>query len=298
MIRKTNLRDLASWGVIILIFALLIGCAAKKPLWGNAKTGFILEYSMTPDQMWVYETTTQQNQTMEMMGQSMETETNIINNYTIKGAGLDDQKNILSQVTINKMSMSSKGGMQGDNNFDMSPFIGKSFGLTFSPKGEELEFPGADSLEINLGQMGGGKRSVKNFFRNPLPDLPENPLKIGGTWTSKRERTEPQSGIEVTTITESTHTLEGFETINNTECLRIKTGTKGTLDGSGEQMGADMTFEGDIESTSTWYVAYKKGFFVQSTTDYLLEGTIAVAGTTNMTIPITQESKTEIQLVR
>jgi hypothetical protein len=63
-------------------------------------------------------------------------------------------------------------------------------------------------------------------------------------------------------------------------------------------MGADMTFEGDLEGESTWYFDYKKGIFIKSISEGIMEGTVAVSGQTNMTIPISQESQSETRLVK
>lgn len=45
--------------------------------------------------------------------------------------------------------------------------------------------------------------------------------------------------------------------------------SKGSLDGKGEQMGTDLTSEGEIEGSDTLYFTYKKGIFVKETVDIL-----------------------------
>jgi len=81
------------------------------------------------------------------------------------------------------------------------------------------------------------------------------------------------------------------------ECLKFATMYQGTLDGEGEQMGASLNFEGDLEGKGTWYFAYKQGMFVKSNTENFMEGTIAVSGAATMTIPMSQETKSEVRLV-
>ena len=297
MIHSTRQNTLRIYGILILILSLLIGCASKKSLWGNPETGFVLQYRMAQGESWTFHSATTEMTSMEMMGQSMETETTIPLIYSIKGKGVDDQKNLLTEVTIDSMSWTTSS-MQGDQEVDTKPVIGKSFGLTLSPIGKELEFKGTDEIpEIDLGQMG-GKRKVKSLFRSALPDLPQDPVKIGDTWQSTEKLTEPQNNMDVTSNTETINTLEGYETIGNTECLKIKSKVTGTLDGSGNMMGNDMTFEGDIEGTSTWYFDYKKGSLIRIISDGIMEGTVAVSGQTNMTIPIVVESKVELKRVK
>ena len=296
MIHKTYTRTLTIWVMSALLFCLLVGCAAKKPFWGDPKTGLILVYRLEPGQTLRYHTSSTQNATQEMMGQSMNIQTNSTSDYTVTGNGRDAQKNILTTVTIDTIGIVTTDP-QGERTVDLTPIIGKSFGLTLSSLGKEMVFSGTDSLQVEFGPMGGGTRNAQSFFRNPFPDLPENPVTIGSTWTTRDEQVEPQSGMEITITTQTTNILDGFETIDGTECLRIKSQATGTLDGTGEQMGMSMTLEGDLEASSTWYLTYKKGVFVKATSNSFMEGTVMVSGQTNMTIPITQESKAEVRLV-
>lgn len=233
---------------------------------------------------------------MEMMGQPINVETDILFNYSWNGIGSDDQKNLLTEVTFDTVSITANSP-QGKRTFDLSPLIGKNFGLTLSPMGEELQYSGIDSLpKIDFGQMSGGKRNAKSFFLNPFPSLPQNPIRIGETWTDNGESTEPQGNMEMTIKTESTNIIEKLEIVDSMECLKINSQSTGTLDGAGQQMGMDMVFEGDLESTSTWFFAYKKGIFIKMTSEQFVEATIAVSGQTSMTIPLTQETNTEIRL--
>lgn len=297
MIAKTNLRILVSFCFVTLMIALIIGCAAKKPFWGDEKTGFILNYRLNPDQVWKYQVNSTENTNMEQMGRTIDVESNKLLEYMVRGNGLDEQKNFVSTVTIDTLSVVTKG-MGSERSVDLSPLIGKSFGLTFSPKGDELEFSGVDTLVVDFGMMQGGKQNAKNFFRTIFPDLPEKPVKIGETWTDKDTLTMDQSGMKMNVNSDGKHTLEGLETIDGIECLKISSKTTGVMDGAGQTMGMDMNFEGDLEGKSTWYFAYKKGTFVKVEEEGFMEGTIAISGQTNMTMPISVESKSKINLVK
>ena len=107
-----------------------------------------------------------------------------------------------------------------------------------------------------------------------------------------------QGGLDIVVDTETTNTVDGLETVDGMECLKIAGKITFTLEGSGQQMGADVLFEGDGDGTATWYFAYKKGVFVKSNNEMLMEGTATVSGGQNMTIPITQETKVEVKLVK
>ena len=293
---KTNFKILRSLCFLMLVIALIIGCAAKKQFWGDEKTGFIFNYRLPQDQVWKYEAKTNQSSAQEVMGQSYESSTDIVMNYSVKGVGLDEEQNITSQVVMDSMSMVIKS-MQGELKPDISAILGKNFVLTFSPKGKKVGFSDPDSIKVDFGPAA-GQRGAESFFRNLFPRLSGNPIKIGNSWTVNEERTEPQGGLNINIKTETVNTVAGFETIAETECLKITTKTTGTVDGKGNQMGADVDFEGDLEGSSVWYYAFKEGAFVKATAEIFVEGTAAVTGPQNLTVPITQETKSEVKLIR
>lgn len=288
---------LLTFFVLAVVISLFIGCAAKKPFWGDEKTGFIMIYKLNNNQIWKYQSTTKQTTSQEVMGQTMEFTTNIATKYSIQGAGLDEQKNLVTKVKMDTISYVSSS-VQGENKLDLSAIIGKDFGMTFTPKGKKVTFSNPDSVTIDVGQMMGGKQDVERFYRNLVPRLAEKPVKIGDNWTVTEDDVVPQGGLNINIHHETQHTLEGFETIDDVECMKITAKTTGTLDGSGKQMGMDVVLEGDLEGKTTWYFAYQKGMFVQSKSEIFMEGTAAVSGQTNMTIPITQETKSEAKLVK
>ena len=127
--------------------------------------------------------------------------------------------------------------------------------------------------------------------------LDEKPVKIGDTWISKDDNMEKSGNLEFHTVIESVHTLEGFEVVNGYECAKISSQSKGTIEGEGEQSGMDMSFEGDVEGKSSWYFAYKKGIFVKMTGESVTDFDIVIISQ-NMTIPMIQEAKAKIELVK
>ena len=292
------LKNHRTWTVLIavlIISSIFGGCASRKPAWGDAETGFMMTYRLAPSETWTYQTNTEQNMMMEMMGRSIETTTEVFLGYHITGKGKPLDSNIQSDFVPDSMRFAVRSEM-GDSDYDLSTLIGKSFGFTFSPLGEKIEFSDPENIEIDLGQMG-GKRTSESFFRDLLPDLPEEPIKIGGSWTVKKEEPVSQGGMDLTIQTESTHTVQGIETINGIECLKIVSKAQGVIDGSGQQMGADITYEGDVESESVWYFAYKKGMFIQTESKNLTEGSIAITGPQDMTLPMSQETTTTVRAI-
>ncbi len=120
---------------------MLAGCAAKKASpWGDPQTGLILQYRMAEDQVLKYQTSAEQTQDIEVMGQAMTTETTSSSSFTVKPKGLKENNHLL-HVTIDSMSVDISSP-QGDLSPDLSSVIGESFEMVLSPLGKELDvFP-------------------------------------------------------------------------------------------------------------------------------------------------------------
>lgn len=281
---------------IIGLSLTLVGCAVKKQVSGDPETGLNLKYSIARDQVLNYKNSTDTEQTMDVMGQSMKTTSKTSYSYAIKGTGTDEQNNLMTQVTINDLNM-SQGGMQGDTTPDTSALKGKSFGITFSPIGKEIKFTGIDELpKISTGQMGGEGQSVNQLFTDILPDLPENPIKVGETWTDQTDNKMQQGPLEITMKGESTNLIEGLETVNGKECIRIKTQGKNKVDGSGDMMGNEIKINGEVKVSVTWYFAYKEGIFVKASLDQTSDLKINMGEMGEM--PQTAKTKQIIELVQ
>ncbi len=269
MSNKNQCIRILFWSLLTLSF-LIFGCASKKPMWGDPQTGLILQYRIDQNQMLNYNLSVNQSSAMDLMGQSMETVTDINLDFDIKCTKIDDQKNMLTQVSLESLDI-TMDGMQGRSNINTSALIGKSFNMSLSPMGEK-EFIDIESVpKINFGEMSGGERSIQSFFTELLPQLSADPIKVGESWIIQSEYVEPIGEIDLLVKLESNHTLDGLETIEGMECARMKTQSTGTVSGSGFQGGMDMKFSGDLESTSTWYFAYKEGLFIKETAEQVLD---------------------------
>jgi hypothetical protein len=291
-----NQKSLISIVVVMLALFLLMGCASKKAFWGNEKTGFILTYRMDKDQALTYKITSTTSMAMEAMGQAMDINMDLKQTYSVKSNGTDDKKNLLTTITIDDISY-KVDGPQGNNSIDLKSVIGKSFDLAFGMDGKSEKLTGANELKFNMGQMSGGETDIASLMRDVMQDLPSKPIKVGDTWPSKDEKSIKNMGMDVKTVSEMEHKCEAIETVNDLECLKIVSKIKSAMSGSGEQMGMEMNMEGDAETVSTWYFAYKKGIIVKTVQDGFVESTIAMSGQQNMTIPVTTEIKSELSLV-
>lgn len=287
-----------SWLLCILFLAAIFiqaGCAAKKAnLWGDPQAGLILTYRMPEGQALNYRFMADQTQKIEVMGQSMVTESNVTIEFAVRSKGMKEKNHQLG-LTIDSMKVNVKSP-QGELLPDMSTVIGKSFDMIMTELGKELNISGAASIQYDLGAA--GKRNISSNFQAFFPDLPGRVVRVGDSWTSEDIITDETSGGKVRLRLKNEPRLEGFETVDGLECVRIKSAVTGTLEGNGEEQGMALTFKGDIKGTDTWYFAYKEGFYVKMSSVASTEGTITASGAQSMIIPLTQEIRMETKLRR
>jgi hypothetical protein len=291
--KKTILNSrpaLAAAAAAILVLAagtvLATPAAPKAP----AAAATVLEYKMPAGRALTYQSKSEESQVMEVMGQSMDTSTSSASTFTFKAKG-PKEKNLLMGVTIDEMS-ASVTGPQGDMSPDMSSLKAKSFDMVLSPLGAEVDVTGAEALSYAIG---GESRTLVSGFKTFFPDMPGKPVKIGDTWPSSDSVEEKTSSMTIKIDLQNVNTLEGFETIDGMECARINAQTTGTVTGSGNQGGMDLTFAGTVKGKNIWYFAVKEGFFVKQTSESTTEMSIDVASA-GMTIPVNQTSKGEVKL--
>ena len=278
-------------GLIILLL-IATECAAEKPASADPQSGLVLQYRFPRDRALAYKASSDKVQNQKQMGQTLTSTIKGDTNYCIQGAGVDDQNNLITRIVIDSINLTIKKP-RGRATPDTSVLSGKSFGVTYSQKGKEIEITGIEELpKIDLGMD--GERSVKGFFTDLLPVLPDGAVKPGDTWTTPEDKSVQQDALTFSVKGEATNVFEGLETIRGMECVVIKTRLENTLQGSGMQSGMHLDIKGTVKVIATSYFAYKEGVLVKTTSN-ASEDIKIDAGI--MTVPQKSETKSEIELV-
>jgi len=292
MFRKNATKILSA--VIILAIVAMAGCAAKKEMKVEPESGLSLMYRMPEDQVLKYQMTSESVQNLEITGQSMEIETSKAYGFSIKSKGMEENNHKLD-FTIDSVAIHISGP-QGGIPVDVNAVVGKSFNMTFSPLGEELDLAGAKTLKYSMGMQ--SKQSIAPDFQMIFPNLPGKLIEIGDTWPDKGTLDIGEDDSRVHIDMDIVNTLEGFETIDGLECVKIVSEVTGTVDGQGKQEGVDLVTKGVLKGADTWYFAHKDGILVKMESDVDVDATITGTGPQNITIPLTQKIHTEIMLVK
>ncbi len=277
----------------LLLFSLAAYSQQDKP-GGKPDTAVTLAYKFPEGKTLSYRQSTNQTQNMDMMGQSMTSQTQGTLEFSAKPKGAKES-NFNLGVTIDSMKISVQSVM-GNLSPDLSAVVGKSFDMVLSRLGKAIDTSGAAALRYDLG--GSGTRDMTSTFQTFFPDLPEKPVKTGDSWPSEDTVIEKLGSGDIRITSNHVHTLDGFETIDGRECVRIKTGTKATQTGTIEQGEMKLSFDGKIEGETIWYFDVKEGVLVKSDGKGSRGGVIQTGAPANMSIPITGETKEEVRLIQ
>jgi hypothetical protein len=276
--------------VILILAAGTVLATPAAPKAQAAKT-VVLEYKMPAGRALTYLGKTEEAQIMEVQGQAMDTQTGGSSTFTFKAKGPKD-KNLLLGVTVDDIVVTVANSAQGDMSPNMDSVKGKSFDMVLSPLGAEVDVTGAEAITY---EMGPETRNLASGFKVFFPDLPGKPVKIGDTWPSTDAFEEKTGSMTLRIDLQNANTLEGFETVDGMECARVATQVTGTITGTGNQMGMDLTFSGTTKGKTIWHFAVKEGLFVKMTSESTSEMSIDVSAA-GMTIPMTQTAKSEVKL--
>jgi hypothetical protein len=277
-----------------LAVSLIPGCAAKKAAPGASSGATTLEYRLPPGTAVTYKSTQGSTQTMQVMNQYINTDSKKVITFTMAPGAMKDNKQTLT-ITVDSLLVSMTTP-QGDFSADVSQTIGKSFDMVLTTLGQELEISGADLIQYSLGPA--GSRSIKSDFQTAFPDLAGRPLKAGDTWANTDTTDVDESGMILKIITENLNTFVGLEDLSGMKCARITTTSKGTVKGEGEQQGMKVVLDSQLDGTDIWFFAPDRGLLAKLTSDVSMSGTVAVGGPQGMSIPMKQQMKTEVVLIK
>lgn len=164
---------------------------------------------------------------------------------------------------------------------------GKKVSGTLSPLGNVLtiEGPTADAAGEQLAAG----------FRNFFPRFPNAAVKAGMTWTDTTSASFNNNGIEGTSTSIVTYTVEGDTTVAGASGWRVRQQGSVNMNGMGNAQGQELTLSGDGTMSGTAVVS-KDGRYLGGDSRLQQNMTVQVVAM-NMQIPITQTITSKIRMV-
>jgi len=277
---------------IVIIIAVLAGCAAKTKMITAPTEPITLKYVMPEGEIFTYNMSSGFVQNMSVQG--IPIKTTVLNDFSFSMTQLAYAEGAYQlQLRINDASMNVNA--PGSN---LSPklghLVGKTFEMTITEHGEEIGIMGDDVLSYSIGEE---KRSLSNEFQHFFPDLPDYELQVGDSWTDVDTVDVSNGNMTSIMVITSENTLAGFEMVKEHECAKIAVEYKNTIASSGKQHGADFDTTINMTGKETMYFDYKKGVLVKITSSGSGDGIVEVQGPKAMSIPMSQTVTIDIELM-
>ncbi len=250
-----------------------------------------LAYNYVEGKSVSYTLTTAITQAMDVSGQTMNVLVNNNMAFKVKMLGKSNE-NLKLEITVDSLSTKVESP-QGSTGGKIKDVEGKTFNMVLSPLGKEIDVNEAAKIEYTVEGSGGGNMSQS--FASIFPDLPENPVKPGDTWTKNDTISNNSTTTKVKQIIQSTNKFEGIEKIDGVECAKITSAITGTMSTTVQNQGMDIFYSGPLQGTVTLYFAVKEGYFVKQEVLTKMTGTIEISGTQSMTFPVVMDTSSKIE---
>ena len=293
-----------------------------------SSTGFGLRYHMAKHTSLYYGIQTKQKITAgsgkisvsaaePLMNKNLGREMHCNGKFSIDFTGKSPGEQYLTNILIDEMAIkiaTSKINTEIDcladkfskyvNNtgIDCLDFLGKTFALTLSSRGQETLDSESDKLifKIDNKQKEPEVHHLRDMFQELFIELPDKPVKIGDSWKEKNnyKYKTPQGPNHVIDY-ESTYTAEGLEKFKNRICVKIT----GTIDGSVVILGREISGEeqqmhGKIGGTIEAFFDHQNGVLVKGSKEmtYLGKMTYRILGSGHTDFPYEETRTTVIEL--
>jgi hypothetical protein len=279
--------------LLITVFISSPGFSQKKSKEVPTAGGVKLVYNYLPDKPVKYMNVNKVTQDMDINGQSM-----LINVAQCLGAvvRLSERQadNLSLEIKIDTMGQ-SVDSPQGTFGGSVNEVQGKVFKMVISPSGKAIDLTGAANIVYNV--EGAGENNLEQSFSNYFPALPENPVKIGDTWTSNDSINYKTQSNSIWMQIESNSKLDEITTIDGIECAVISATLSGNRKMMTQAQGMTINTSGPFTGTMVLLFAIREGYFVKESVNTKLTGTVEIPDQ-NMSFPLVMDIVSTNEIVK
>jgi hypothetical protein len=257
-------------------------------LWQMSIAGQKLRYNFEKGKTYQYSTIVES----KTSGQSMGTE------FTMtSGADFDYSLSLMSKkageitlkVVFEKFNVKLNMPMMGfnDTTIEMQEYVGKRVKFVVTDKGKTLSVTPIDTIPPSRLQMM-ASISPAELFKQILLELPEKDMEVNDSWKKNNPDTISRGGMKMVVKPNIEFKIVGAEKKNDLTCWKIGINGTSTIEGSGNQRGADVTIDGTVKIKGAAFFAPAKGVAVfteqTSETDMTTTATGSQTGASTMSI--------------
>lgn len=280
--KRQFVKPIISAGLILIFSGFCTGVLSQNT-GGAAK----LAYKYPSDKAIGYLTKSTMVWTMDIQGQTMQTDVTSAFGCSVKSAG--NQNNDLKlEITIDTLGQTTNSPM-GAAGGAVQGIKGKSCSIIIGSDGKIVDLSGAAGLVYSI--EGSGETNMSQTLSDFFMRLPENPVKTGDSWNLSDSVSAKSSTMSMKTIDNSVNKLEGFETVNGIECAKISSQHSGTMSMNVQNQGMDIFIKGPYTGTSECLFAVKEGYFIKLTSATKVNGNMEITSPQSMTFPVVIDMK-------
>lgn len=276
-----------------LILAAVVLFINNEPAASQNSGSVRLAYSYSGNNSVKYLSTSKILQNMDINGQMMSVDVNVILGCTVKGLGKENN-DLLLEINVDTLvqTINSPAGLMGG---EIKEADGKSFRMKMLSTGKETDLTEAD--QIKYLNYEGVSNSLQESFTDFFPDVPAEPITPGYKWQSTDTVSSKTTSNAIYMIVRSDNKFEGFEQLNGINCARISYVFSGSRDVKTQNQGMDIKIKGPITGTGELFFAADKGYFLKQVINIKMTGQVEIATPDIMSFPVTmdQSSITEVK---
>lgn len=229
---------------------------------------------------------------MDIMGQAMQVNVNSVFGCSVKAAGLVD-KNLKLEVTVDTIGQLTESPM-GSTGGAVKDVQGKVFNIVINPKGKSVDISEAEKIVYNI--EGSGESNLAETFVSFFPVLPSDPVKPGDTWNSTDSINTRSNVMSMKMTITSENKMEGFETIDGVECVKISAVLSGNRAMTIRNQDVDQLIKGPFTGTANFFFSVRDGYFIRQVVISRMTGTLEMTAPEVMTFPIVMDTNTVIEV--
>jgi hypothetical protein len=175
--------------------------------------------------------------------------------------------------------------------FDTRYLAGSEFALTISERGGA---PAYDAEPVfDMTGMLEGTVTLSRLMNYGFPELPDHPVTVGDSWTSRSARSQVEAYLTMPASIETEYSFTGWETIDGVDCARIEARIVGKMTAQAVlQHGQRADYTGTLEGHATWHFDPDAGSLLQMSGEESSDGLLS---TGQKETPIKQHTRVEIR---
>jgi len=272
-----------------ITIAFILICISSCSLFRSSQVddSITLKYKLNPGQEVSITSDVSTKFESDQMGQQVTIDMNAETVIGIQALSVEPDNSLKIELEFTNMSQEMDGPM-GSGETDFSEMIGKKASFQMTESGVTSEMQGFDKLPDITNVMGEtvGGEVYEQVVAGTFFKLPDNPVKIGDSWTNDDSSSIPFGGGDLKTESQTTYTVVEKLKVDGDDCLRLEISGTSKTSGVFEQNGMEMSMDRNATTKGHVIFANKKGMYLSMEVSAVTEGLIDIPAA-GMKIPQT-----------